>query len=272
MGFQPVEEFLSLYPLDEFIGEGCQGCVNRSGKFAVKRIQRINFEDLHGFISEIGFGTKLSHPNILKPVSWSYDDDFYYIAFPLGMELILANDSNLFHIDEMLSGLESAFKYMHSLGIIHADVREDNMIYHEGLVKLIDFGMSFYSQDNQSDYDCLLQLVNSLHPKPYTEKLQYFANNVRHVKSKGLKRPREDMNIDEKTIAHLKLTQEELHRSNLLFSKCSFYLQPDNILKYVCICMSIKFTRFYEMKYLFKSVDLSKIVLFILKTLDGDIL
>jgi serine/threonine protein kinase len=127
------------------MGEGGQGVVYKSNEFAVKKIDRVidelipeNSMTLEWFVSEIGYNFKVCHPNILEITAWAYDDKCYYIASRLGKSLYDHECS----IDEYLSSCLSAILYLETMKIRHRDIKRSNLIYVDGMIKLIDFGVA----------------------------------------------------------------------------------------------------------------------------------
>ncbi len=91
---------------------------------------------------------KLNHPNIVKLLGHGRFEGVYYVAteFIKGRNLgdiiketPLSEDSAI----ELALQVTEVFKYMNSFGIIHRDIKPDNiLISDEGEVKVVDFGLS----------------------------------------------------------------------------------------------------------------------------------
>lgn len=96
----------------------------------------------------------LSHPNIVTLYEVGEEDDLHYIA----MELLtgttvrqLLQRSGRLPVDEALNILvqvAKALDYAHRQGVIHRDIKPDNIVLtEEGVVKLTDFGIARLAND-----------------------------------------------------------------------------------------------------------------------------
>ena len=81
------------------------------------------------------------HPCILRPIACTPCK----IAMLLGLQISDAVRLKLITIERVISDIYSALRYMHSLKVIHCDVRTMNVIYLNGRARLIDFGGCKYS-------------------------------------------------------------------------------------------------------------------------------
>ena len=91
---------------------------------------------------------KLNHPNIVKLLGHGKFEGVYYVAteFIKGRNLgDIIKENPLAEQTAVDLGLQVAevFKYMNGFGIIHRDIKPDNiLISDEGEVKVVDFGLS----------------------------------------------------------------------------------------------------------------------------------
>lgn len=149
------------YELIEPLGEGAYGCVFRachlsSGRpVAIKvlnpRLSR-NPDFIERFCQEALTGARLQHPNTVAIHDFGRSEEgIFYITMELlrGRSLTrLIKDSfplpleRVFSITrQVLRGLQG----IHAAGIIHADVKSDNIVVEEGerdVVKIVDFGIA----------------------------------------------------------------------------------------------------------------------------------
>lgn len=133
-----IDSFESRYPLSEdLLASGAYGKVymTTDGNSVVK-IQSLSSEA----VKEVCFLSQFSHPNICPLLNFSLDLDKkkVYIALPIGQPV---KNSNL-SVREILTDIVSGISYLNHYGVIHGDLKEDNLIYHEGKIKLIDLGLA----------------------------------------------------------------------------------------------------------------------------------
>ena len=166
---------LDEYTLTEFIGKGNFGEVYLTKKqnsdkiYATKRITKEKFNDERYnkyFINEIGFLRKLSHNNIIRFEDLKKTNNHYYIIMEYcnggTLSECLEKYKNLYHrpfteeiVQHIMRQIISAINYIHSLRIIHRDLKLDNILVQFGNeidksqlnllnaeVKLIDFGLA----------------------------------------------------------------------------------------------------------------------------------
>uniref|UniRef100_A0A7S0G2V6 Protein kinase domain-containing protein n=2 Tax=Rhodosorus marinus TaxID=101924 RepID=A0A7S0G2V6_9RHOD len=97
------------------------------------------------------------HENIVEVYEVDEDDQFVYIVMELleGEELLnrvsMAGSYMENHSAAIVSQIVEALAFVHSLNIIHRDVKAENFVFstpaRNSPIKLIDFGVSFYSHD-----------------------------------------------------------------------------------------------------------------------------
>ncbi len=110
----------------------------------------VNHENIEDFRREVRITAKLDHPNILPIKNADFIDSVFAIVQPLGERSLddrLSKRMNLAtkldYIDQMLAGLS----YAHEHGIIHCDIKPDNMIlFADGRLRLADFGIAKFAR------------------------------------------------------------------------------------------------------------------------------
>ena len=145
-----------------------------------------NQEFQNRFRAEARASARLSHPNIVTTYDFGYDADRLYIVFELvqGQDLksILAEQAPL-PINQAMDYLRQAGKglgYAHENGIVHCDVKTQNMLVSDlGILKITDFGiaraMDSISRDERYDvvwgspYYLSPEQARGLPPSPATD-------------------------------------------------------------------------------------------------------
>ncbi|MEZ5429513.1 MAG: serine/threonine-protein kinase [Pyrinomonadaceae bacterium] len=158
-----VGEKLSHYKILSEIGRGGMGEVylaediTLERKVAVKMLAEECCEDsgkLQRFIQEAKMASALNHPNILTIFEFGRHDEGHYLASEYidGRELkrVLAEDQmSLKNVLDISIQVISALKTAHEAGIVHRDIKPDNiMIREDGLVKILDFGIAKLISDS----------------------------------------------------------------------------------------------------------------------------
>ena len=154
------------------------------------KILRRDFSDdqefQNRFRAEARASARLSHPNIVTTYDFGYDAERLYIVFELvqGQELksIIEEQSPL-PLAKSLDYLRQAGKglgYAHENGIVHCDVKPQNMLVSDlGILKITDFGiaraMDSISHDERYDvvwgspYYLSPEQARGLPPSPATD-------------------------------------------------------------------------------------------------------
>ncbi len=147
------------YEIVGFIGSGAMADVyrthdpeiNRSAALKLlKKDHLVDREYLNRFLKEAKAAGVLTHPNIVTVYDVGKIDDSPYIMMELleGCTLteFLLNKNEL-PIKTLISismQIASALDYAHNQGVVHRDIKPDNIIFHEqqGTVKIADFGIA----------------------------------------------------------------------------------------------------------------------------------
>lgn len=149
------------YKLEEDLGKGQYGVVklathiNDGYKTAIKIIKKINMDatDIYQQRREIEILKMCQHPNIIGLIDLFENIDYYYIV----LEYMQGKD--LFHylkvrdlvlpekrVKEIMYQIMIAVKYLHDYGIVHRDLKLENIMMtdtsNSACPKITDFGLA----------------------------------------------------------------------------------------------------------------------------------
>lgn len=159
-------ERLAHFRIVSRIGRGGMGTVylamdtNLDRNVAIKFLDRTfnQFpEHLHRFTLEAKSASALNHPNIITIYEIGTYRDTHFIAAELieGETLrqrMQDNAPSLNFVLETAVQIASALNAAHSAGIVHRDIKPDNiMIRPDGLVKVLDFGIAKLTTEFRAD-------------------------------------------------------------------------------------------------------------------------
>jgi serine/threonine-protein kinase len=154
---------IDQYEIISPIGKGGMGTVYLARDKSLGRKIAFKFLDvrfsqdkdrLQRFILEARTASALNHPNIITIYEVGEIDNHNFIAteFIEGKTLrqIIENEHvDLMSVVEIAIQIASALKAAHDAGIIHRDIKPDNiMVRPDGLVKVLDFGVAKLSEQD----------------------------------------------------------------------------------------------------------------------------
>lgn len=158
MSYTNVFDF---YELDKTLGKGQFGLVKlgqhlKTGqKVAVKQVKKKNMTHIEVFQQrrEIEVLKMCQHPNIISLVDIFENSDYYYIIldYMAGSDLfdyLQARDFNLGEdrVREITYQLALGLRYLHKYGIVHRDLKLENVMMTDttdkSVPKLVDFGLA----------------------------------------------------------------------------------------------------------------------------------
>ncbi|EAR85533.1 kinase domain protein (macronuclear) [Tetrahymena thermophila SB210] len=190
------------YKMIKLIGKGSFGKVrlatNVNGKeFAVKSILKADAGERYYLLRrELDIMKKVDHPNLVKFYETYHDDKYLHIVmeFVQGKELSQYCQER-FEVNRKFTESEVAFivrkllsalSHMHNLGIIHRDIKLENIMINESNldVKILDFGLS--RDFSQSQASILQSIVGTplyvapevINEQPYDQKSDSWSMGV----------------------------------------------------------------------------------------------
>ena len=162
-----IEYKIGNYLIQQTLGEGTFGKVKlgiylpTNEKVAIKVLEKDRLTDKDDQIRvkrEFDMLSKFNHPNVILVTEIFESSDSYYsvMEYCEGGELFnyivdrkrLSDKESSFYYFQLINGLE----YIHSLGIVHRDLKPENLLLtKEHLLKIIDFGLSNYYIENETE-------------------------------------------------------------------------------------------------------------------------
>ena len=144
---------INRYRIDAELGHGGMGVVyrcydnylNRLVAIKIISVSSIGPESRHRFLAEARAVAKLNHPNIVTVFDAVDADGVPFIVMELveGGILRFNTPPGVQKTVEFIRQICSALAHAHSNGIIHRDIKPDNvLIASNGSVKLMDFGLA----------------------------------------------------------------------------------------------------------------------------------
>jgi Ca2+-binding EF-hand superfamily protein len=219
--------FFDYYEMLEDLGEGKFGKVKLGvykktrEKVAIKIIKKSsleNLKDIELVKSEIDIMKLCRHPNVVKLIDHFENSEYIFIVMELlkGGNLGEYFNKNKFQITEkraakIMYQLASGVKYLHHYGILHRDIKPDNIMLsdttEDASVKVMDFGLSkiMGSQEKVADGYGSLSFVapEVLIRQPYNKQIDIWSLGVILYYMLSGTLPFDDVNDNEENIAKL---------------------------------------------------------------------
>ena len=158
---------IASYRLIKRVGEGGTATVYRAehpdrGICAVKILQQRARKDptaIKRFLREAGYGSRVTHPNVVRTYDFGEDDGLHYLALEWADGRILseyvaeAGPLDMEVTAEIIGQIADALAAAHSAGIVHRDLKPENIMFNAETrtAKLLDFGIARDAQEDASE-------------------------------------------------------------------------------------------------------------------------
>lgn len=168
------------YRFERVIGEGSSATVHLvfdkdTGKgFACKVIHKSKMNDSASLLTEIKIMKQVNHRNVVSLVEIFESPICHWMIMELtncgGLREILSTQGHLSEMEccRLVKQLLEGIHYLHSQGIVHRDLKIDNILFdgdvRTGEVKIADFGLSAFVIPGTKGYDA----ADSTKRKTYT--------------------------------------------------------------------------------------------------------
>ncbi len=156
-----IPKKIGKYTILDILGRGAMGVVYKGfdphieRAVAIKVIRKAAFDDdelveaLGRFKREAQAAGRLVHPNIVTVYEYGEEDDTAFIAMEYvegkSLKEVMAGQPTftLAAVADILSQLVTGLQYAHACGIVHRDIKPDNLIFTpDGTLKIMDFGVA----------------------------------------------------------------------------------------------------------------------------------
>ncbi|MBQ8998862.1 MAG: serine/threonine protein kinase [Clostridium sp.] len=125
-------------------------------RFILKQIDKKNFKEFERYFDESKKVYNLKHPNIISINTASHDDEYIYITMPylkrgslhnlLNMRYLTLKEIIKYSLDFL-----SAIEYVHSRGVIHCDIKPNNILIDDNNNAILtDFGSALYLNNGKA--------------------------------------------------------------------------------------------------------------------------
>ena len=169
------------YDIIEVVGKGGMGYVCKARQVSMDRLVAIKilnekFADnpafVARFISEARAAGKLNHPNVIQVHDVGQYNNIYFFSMEYlegnTVREILKNKKHIAPVEAIRVTMEiaKALDYAHRLGIIHQDIKPDNiMVDKNGQVKLADLGISKVYEENAAELNEVMGSPHFMSPE-----------------------------------------------------------------------------------------------------------
>lgn len=108
------------------------------------------------FLREIAIATRLRHPNVTTLLDSGSEGDLLFLVMPIATvslrsHLQLHGAAPIASAMPILRDVAAAIRYAHAEGVVHRDIKPDNVMLQDGVAMVTDFGISKAMLAGQSE-------------------------------------------------------------------------------------------------------------------------
>ncbi|KAL4504363.1 hypothetical protein ABPG72_009809 [Tetrahymena utriculariae] len=184
LSFKDIEASLDYdiksYNIIQPLGQGANGFVCKIEDFKSKECYAMKVVDkkrkdienvMKRLDQEIKIQKELDHPNIIKLFKHFEDDQNHYLIMELAqngeIKDYLNNNKPLSEsqILDFSYQLACGIKYLHDKDIVHRDLKLNNVLLSNGIIKIADFGLATKVNDDNPECNTMCGTANYLSPE-----------------------------------------------------------------------------------------------------------
>jgi serine/threonine protein kinase len=173
----PAQRFGNRWEIVRQLGEGGQSHVflvkdctgEYSDNYVLKRLKNLN--RIERFEQEVRAGIELEHPQIAPILDFSLDEKPYFITEQYSGPILTAlAPLQPLQALEIFAKICDAVAYAHSKGVVHRDLKPDNIILNaEGSPVILDFGICYFTDEDNRLTETMEQVGSRFYIAPELE-------------------------------------------------------------------------------------------------------
>ncbi len=136
----PKKSLQEYGEVQEYIADSYYSVVQLRGTHAIKRMHLHKHEEIA--FGEISIILSLSHPHIISIEDIIIDGTDIFIVMPAWGKNLRKTVIPFVERRSIMAQLITGLEYIHSKGILHLDLKPDNIMVNDLQIKIIDFGLS----------------------------------------------------------------------------------------------------------------------------------